>query len=165
MSQTSYNITHAAAYEGTRADSAPIRANAGLNKSAAVIPFGRGVVLDTAVTGLGPNSITPMKLPAAITDKFVGIVLHDMAHESTADGVAIGDMGSILTQGRVYVLCEDAVTQNSPVHLRAIVNGAGTAVGQFRGSADGTNTFAVPNAKFCGSAGAGGIVAIELNLP
>jgi hypothetical protein len=164
--QTSYSIEHGAAYVGTRADSAPMQARAGVNRGGGEIAFGRGVTINPAIQGLGPNSHLPIMLPAVAADPFVGVLVHDMAHErSAADGIAVGEVGSVVTKGGVYVIAEDPVGPGLPVYLRVAANGPGTAPGQFRATADGINTVLLAGAQWRGQAIAGGIVALEINLP
>jgi hypothetical protein len=170
MPQTSYSPTHLAAYLGGLADSDPTaRFLTGLNKTGADIKYGLAVVVDATAgryTVMQQQDYFPAKVPAAITDTILGVAVWDQAHNpNNTTGVLDGDIFSIVQRGRVYVWTEDAVDPTKPVHLRCIVNGGGTAPGQFRGTVDGVNTVAVPNARWAGKGGAGTIVALDLNLP
>lgn len=170
MPQTSYTINHLQAYLGQLADSDPThRIVTGLNKTGADIKYGLGVVVDTTAgryTAMNQQDYFPAKVIAAIADRILGVAVWDQAHNpANTTGVLDGDLFSIISRGRVYVWTEDAVDPTKDVYLRAIANGAGTAPGQFRGTADGVNTVQLANARWAGKGGAGSIVALDLNVP
>lgn len=169
--QTSYSVEHAAAYQGGRADSGLLDALTGRNTDAGVIPFGCAVAYGTANALLSPRDYVPMKLPAGSTDKILGVLIHDMAHEasypfgtSSPTGVAVGDLGSIAQKGRVYVPCEQNVTPADPVFVRYAAGAGGSQLGAFRKDADTATAVALSGAKFAGET-VSGLVAIDLNLP
>jgi hypothetical protein len=148
--QTAYAKEHAYGYEGGRADSGPMKAQAALNNSGAVIPFGRVITLgDTTDIAAHPNSYMPAKLIAsadadasgALKDgKLLGVALHDMAHVGSDDGIKDKCMFSALYEGGVNMVTEQAVTPLDPVYVRHTANGspgANEAVGRVRKDADG----------------------------
>lgn len=162
--QTSYSSTHAAAYVGGRADSRPMTCHPGRNNSGAELPYGRFMKHDLAA---GTSELA-IALPSASGSKLVGVLLHDAAHESQTTGLPDDAMGSVIARGAVNMITEQAVTPSDPVFVRfAMVTGSGTtpAVGQVRKDADTADAVAAPNCRFLTSAVAGGIVAVELNLP
>jgi hypothetical protein len=173
MPQLSYSIVHGNGYEGSRADSGPLEADAALNTSVAEIPFGRVVVLDTSgVSTLGPNDYVPAKLiagaPAAGT--ILGISLYDPARETggaigSVPAIVAGDMFSVCKHGDVYMVPEQDVTPADPVFVRHTANGSpGTydAIGRVRKDADTANAIAVPGWRFKGKGLAGTLVAVEI---
>jgi hypothetical protein len=174
MSQTSYSIEHAGAYEGGRATSGPCVAVAGLNKQGAEVKFGRFVALvpggsNANLTGLKPNDYVPFGLLAGGASKILGVLIHDMAHEDTipqgVQGVADGKMGSILKQGTIYVKAEVAMLPGDPVFVRHTANGGNTDLGLIRNDADTANAVQVTQAEVMGTRDANGLVAIRINLP
>lgn len=74
------------------------------------------------------------------------------------------DQVSILRRGRVYVTVEDAVTADSLVYFRHKDSGTNLR-GAFRGSASTGYCTLLSGARFTMAAAAGGISAIEINLP
>lgn len=148
--QTTYPLVQGYGYEGGRADSGPMKAQAALNTSAAVIPFGRVVTLDLAnADGLAPNAAMPAKLIAiddtddnteAIVDGLLlGVALHDMAHVGSDDGIKAQKMFSVLYEGSVNMIAETDVTPTDPVFVRvadAASPGAHDAIGRVRADAN-----------------------------
>lgn len=162
MSQTSYSTYHAAAYEGTRADSSPMKARAARNNTGADLKYGRAVVFDA---GAGTSELA-RKLPSAAGDKIMGVTLHDHAHNPTnTDGILDDDMFSEIYQGSIYVVTEQAVTPADPVFVRYAAGAGGTQLGAFRKDADTATAVALANARWTGNAAAGEVVGLELNLP
>lgn len=179
MPQTSYSITHAAAYEGNIAESGFTDKRSARNNMASTnVPFGRMVVADV---GSGESALST-KLPAALTDIFKGVSIYDHAHEnidptSTANlGIVPGDLFSILQKGVVWMACETACDINSKVYVRtsmdtthAAVGGTNPALGKVRTDVDndGTNDRAVlvSNARILDKGAAGDLVRVQFNLP
>lgn len=77
---------------------------------------------------------------------------------------AIGDQVTLLKRGRIWVIAEEAVTPASTVFVR-FAAGSFPTLGAFRASADTATAVALPGAKFCTSAGVGGLVIVEVNIP
>lgn len=170
--QLNYTMNHDPAYLGTWAANSPVeKAITAKNSNGSEIPFGRGVTNAATPSTLGHFDYTPTKLPTANTDRFEGVAVHSMTFEAahpisgTRNGPQDGEVYSLARMGIVNVWVEDAVGPGSPVYWRVAANGAGTAPGQFRATADGTNTVAVTNARFRGRTTGAGIVALEINLP
>ena len=79
-----------------------------------------------------------------------------------------GNPAPVLTQGRIYVEPEDVVTSNSPVYMRVVLNGADTALGNFRSDDDSGNAILIPATQAIwreGNGTVGGIAVLELNIP
>jgi hypothetical protein len=134
------------------------------------IPFGRVLVASTVQPETGAYTRYTVQLPIAggkvvgvsmFTDSVVGI-LNGMPDDYTSPrGYLPNRELAAVYQGLVGVECVTAVTQASDVF--AIVT-PGPDHGKVRGTADGANTIAVPNASFRGNAAAGETVALYLNL-
>lgn len=140
MSQTSYSVNMAAAYVGGHALLTQVIS--ARNNSAVQIPYGTAVAFDlnTGTTDLA------VRLPAAAADLIRGVAMYDAAHESAAPGatgltgIAAGAMLSVVREGQVWMITEQAAGPNDPVYVRYNVTGAtGTtpALGQVRKSPDG----------------------------
>lgn len=143
--------------------------------SAAVIPFGRLVALDT-----NPGKV---KLPAAATDildansesrPVEGIVISTQAIQEQATntlGVAnanvpaypIGYNFSVLRKGRVWVWAEEAVTPADQVFVRHTAAG-NNKPGNFRQDADTANAALLKGARFMSTTTGAGLVLVEINL-
>lgn len=79
-----------------------------------------------------------------------------------------GNPAPTLTQGRIYIVPETIMTSNSPVYLRTALNGANTALGNFRGDSDGGNAVLIPATQAIireGNATVGDIAVLEIRLP
>lgn len=156
--QTTYGIDHGVAYAGMVADQQLNNAVSRLNKTAAIIIYGVGVVSD------GENG---MKLgtAGAVADDFVGVVMYEI-NRAQADGdpagVPIERDGSIVTDGVIWVKVLDTVAVDAPVYLRI----GATGQGEFSGiaGAGATEGLLLPNAKFLSAGDAGDLVRIKLNI-
>ena len=87
-----------------------------------------------------------------------------------ADGIPQNDAANLMKKGTMWVRPEDAVTPDSGVFFRHTANaGVGTALGAFRGTADGGNTDDISaNAKWLTSSqggAAGALAKLQFNLP
>lgn len=163
MSQTSYSVNMAKAYEGGHGELT--RVTGRRNNSGAAIPFGRFVVFDA---GAGTTDLAA-KLPAATTDVVVGVAMHDHSRELPTDGVPDDAMFNAVAQGQVWMTCETDMTPASPVFCRAVVAGAtGTspAAGKIRNDADTAKAIDMSGrARIIMGALAGGLCLVEVNLP
>lgn len=85
------------------------------------------------------------------------------------DQIAPGEMLSVLRQGTLVALCEDAVTKGAPVFVRKDnVSGnqtAGDPIGMPRSDADTTSAIQLTGARFAETTTARGLAKIELNRP
>ncbi len=135
--QTAYTIVHAIGFEGGLDSQIGKSLITGRNNTATPIPVGRFVAFDT---GAGTSEIA-VKVLSAAANKLRGVVVLDQAHEpQSPDGYAEDELVSILEQGNVLMITEQAVTPNDTVHTRFNATGAtGTtpAVGRVRKDPDG----------------------------
>lgn len=77
-----------------------------------------------------------------------------------------GQACQVLRKGRIWVYAEEAVTPASSVYVRYASGSLGTVLGRFGDSGTDTSTRALlPNARFCTSTTAAGLVLLEINLP
>ena len=100
---------------------------------------------------------------SAAASEILGVIHRDQAREPSLD-LPLGSEIAIVRRGVVYVRTESACTAGQPVFVRHTL-APGTVNGASRHDADGANAVAVSGARFRNSAGAGEIVAIEINLP
>ena len=122
------------------------------------IEFGLGVV-----RGAQDRSVM---LPAATGGDFVGVVRRTLAgsnsdNEATA-ATEEGTFWDIITNGTVYVVCEDGCSPGDAVYLRHTANGDLTA-GGFRTDADTDTADMISNATWESTTEAGGIAILKLN--
>lgn len=121
--QTSYTATMAKGIEGQLADDYPHEVVACYNDEAsASIAFGRAVKYGaTSADNFG------VILPAAETDKIVGITVHSHEYSKGFTGAALDSTGvragfplSVLRKGRILVVCEDGCTRGDRLWVRAV---------------------------------------------
>lgn len=157
MSQLTYPIDAPVAFEGLLANATQAKLRSYFSEeSSAEMLFGRMVQQGTA--DAGAKSLT------AINNVLAGILAFAHAYEpgAVSGGVIPKDALSVLVEGDVWVICEEAFTPASAVHCRGLA-GAG-AVGRFRVTADSTNTFQLYGCKFLNSGGAGALARLSFNL-
>ena len=97
-------------------------------------------------------------------------LVHALTTSGEPDGVLVNDPANIMRQGSIWVRTEDAVTPASGVFVRITANaGVGTALGAFRGTADGGNTVDISTvARWATSSQGGGdntLAKLIVNLP
>lgn len=173
MAQTTYSENPAIAQLGLLGDNG--MTDKVSRYSAAVIPYGRCVSLDTT-----PGKV---KLPAAALDildansesrPVEGIVIRtDAIEEQAANslGVAaanvaaypIGYNFSVLRKGRIWVWAEEAVTPADQVFVRHTASGD-EIPGNFRQDDDTTTAALLKGARFMSTTTAAGFVLLEVNL-
>ena len=159
--QTSYAINHAAAYAGMVFSLEAYNTISKLNKGAAVIPHGLGVVTD------GDNGA---KLPVSgsTAAQFNGVVMYEINRaqkDGDVSGVTPGQDYTVITHGEVYVKANVAVVKDDPVFL-IVSTGSGTSQGEFSnviGSGD-TLGVAITGAKWTSSADAGALAKISFGI-
>lgn len=128
------------------------------DEAAAELPFG---ILVKHQAG----AMDKAALPTAIAN-LLGVTV--FAH-NFAKPVQLGDTGvkpdvslGVLRKGRIYVTAVDAVTPADEVHVR--IGGVGQK-GSFQKAAVVGETIDITAfAKWCGSAGAGGVVELEIDM-
>lgn len=116
--QTSYSYDNPSGLAGGIYDLAPYEVNSRASEeNAGKIKFGYGVVAGTASNGV--------KLPAATTDAFEGVVVHK-AHEEECDGsvsIATGEMVGVMRHGRIWARVDATVTIAKGDKVYLIVKG------------------------------------------
>lgn len=162
--QTSYGTSMTAAIEGALADNGPHDVVTRYNEEAsAKIPFGRGVKF-----GANDNGAL---LPAAETDKVVGIVLHTDQYttgsdgELTSTGLIPDAMMSVLRKGRVWVTAEDGCAPGDRLWVRCTAGGAGEVVGGLNNADEGTETIdCTAQGVWLTTAAAGELAILEVDF-
>lgn len=161
--QTSYGSGMPVAFAGMKADSGEDDCRSfSQAEASAEVPFGVAVAQGAS----GSKAI----LPADANSKIVGVVVH--SHDYVP-GIQLGDTGikpknmmSVMAQGRIWVLVEEAVAVNDPVFVRHTANGAGKLQkGAFRNDIDTDKCISVPGARFITASSGAGIVQIEIDIP
>lgn len=152
-------------YEGKLATYEPAIVLTGLNKSAAVIAFGKGVV-----RGSADGQVI---LPTATGQTFMGIAVETNTIEKRPDYSidAAGKMGwpvnydmSFCRRGVIVVPVDSDCVQGGAVYCIHTAS-AGQTPGHFRKDANTDKADLVPNAVFWKTLGAAGIGLIRINLP
>ena len=160
--QTSYSINQAAAQGGGLYDMGPNDIVSAVDPTE-VVPY--GVALCRGVAD------SECKLPSSSGDvaKIIGVsVLSHTNEQALGTNISNYPMGKdipLLRKGRMWVKVEESVTAGSPVFVRFASGAGGSQLGAFRTSADTASAAQVMGAVFAGSAAAGGVAIVELNLP
>lgn len=160
MSQTSYAIQAARAFEGLLADADEMnRSSISLaNEEAAAVGYGRGVKFGTL-----PEE--QFELPDATGFEFAGVLVHSQAREDVeAIGPVEGENAELLRRGRIWVPVEEAVAVEDDVYLRHTTNGGDTP-GGWRTDADTANADRITQAKWITETAAAGLAILEINYP
>jgi hypothetical protein len=130
MSQTSYPTSMTKAFAGQIADLTDVRhVDSLLNgEASANLPFGVAVAKGA--------SDSECLLPAASTDKILGITVRDLSRNSASlsgnGAIAPDDMASVMSAGSVYALPEQAVVKGDKVFVRYTDGGGSLTVGRLR---------------------------------
>lgn len=160
--QTSYSTNSGKAYAGlvVRADLVVAKKNA---EASASIPFGRAVC---------PHSTDKdgAILPAAETDKVIGIVARYHNHSPDVDldstGLKVGATMDVLRKGAVYVVAEDATSYLGRGWVRCTTGGdSAEVVGGVTTADEGTETIdATGQIEFQEAVAAGVLVLVEVDF-
>lgn len=155
--QTTYSIDHANAYAGMVADMQLINQVSRLNKTGAVIPYGKGVVTDTEGS---------MKIPTPTSTllEVNGVVMYEI-NRAQADGAVAGAVdlqdASVISKGAVWVKVLVSVAKDDQAFLRI----GSTDTGDFSNvvGAGVTLGLALTGSKFLTSAAADGLALLSLD--
>jgi len=173
MPQLNYDQYPAKGFSGLIADSGNRNINSHASTSGGPfgqhsdenIIFGHGVVLSD-IDGVGVSIPLTITTPTAIV---AGIATATQKTEGIGGGdqsaYNLGDAVNVMTKGRVWVELVGGsadATAGAPVY---ITTAATTPVGAGAISATATDNLEVPSARFVGSASAGELVIVEINLP
>ena len=154
--QTTYSINHAALFAGMINSLNPSTLISKLNKTASVIPYGKGVVSD------GEDG-ADLPVPASTAAEFNGVVMYEInraqADGDVAGGVPGNDM-TVISHGRVAVVAHATVAKDDPVFLVVGANGPGDFSNV--AASGGDLGVAISGAKFLTGGDAGDIVEISL---
>lgn len=156
--QTTYSTTHNEAYAGMIADSQLKNTISKLNKSGAIIPYGKGVVSDGEDASLLPDS-------GSVAKEFNGVCVYEV-NRAQADGAVagavIGQDFTVMTEGVIWVTARATVAKDDPVFLRV----GATTPGDFSNvvGSGGTLAIAITGAKFLTGGATGELVKISLGL-
>ncbi|SRR5258707_258302 len=162
MSQLSYS-TLPAPFAGMRVDMMRDDIRSLVNTDVLNVPFGVAV----AQGNIGTNGDNAAVLPSGSTFKFLGAVAHSHTYDNgpngllTPTGLKPTAVLDVLSQGRIWVLVEEAVNAEDPAFVRFVAGPGGTQLGAWRKSADTASAGAV-KARYRTSAGAGGFAQVEI---
>ncbi len=150
-------IDHGVAYAGQVADLQLRNKISKLNKTAASIAYGKGLVTDDEQSAKLP-------VPASTAAQFNGVLVYELnrARQDGETGAPDGYDMTLLTEGVIWVKVLDTVAKDAPVYLRVGATGAG----DFSGIA-GTGATAgvlIAGAKFLTAGDADDLVKISLGL-
>lgn len=127
------------------------------------LPIGVLVVIDATVTPVGPIDIA-CRLPTATGDVTgtgaLGVVLEKRSSESL--NYRGNTMVTVLAEGRVWVVVEEAVNAGDAAFVRFAAGAGGTQLGAFRKSADTASAVALPGSRYMTTAAAGALAILEL---
>lgn len=163
MSQTAYTQQAEVAFRGLLGDSGhDMHLRSRAVDEVAGVPA--GIML---VDGTDPE--TQASLPSATGQGLQGVVVHQQAREKLdlAGNLMLrdGETASLVRQGRIWVVVEEAVAVGDAVFFRHTAGGGGSELGAFRNDADTVTADQVTQASWVvGSAGAG-VALLEINIP
>jgi hypothetical protein len=161
--QTSYGTSMTAAISGQLADNGANDCIPKYNEEAsAEVKFGAAVCWGTTENGA--------LLPAAETDKVIGIVVHSHAYTKGFTGAELGSTGvvsngnlSVLRKGRIWVTCRSGCTRGDRLWVRCTA--APGVVGDLENADDGTETIDCTNqGVWLTSAAAGALALLEVDF-
>lgn len=126
----------------------------------AALAFGKPVI-----SGSGARSCTGVT-GATVAADIEGFTVRSLAVENDSNGnavYAVGVLASIIREGKIYAKCVDGATAKD--HVFIVVNVAGgNALGDLRGTADGTNTIELTHVTWTDDVAAGAIGEIDLGI-
>lgn len=162
--QQSYALTHTALLEGQLSDIRDNTIVTRLNQTGAVVPFGAGVVYNSAGT-VGESA----KTISAATDTFLGINVLTYVDETALDangkpGVKDKQAMNVVSEGAVAVYVHGAVDPTTVVRVIHTATGVKYA-GQFSNAVISGKTATLANARYLTSTTGSGIAILELNGP
>lgn len=162
MPQTDYSQSPDIATLGQIAYMGLTEKRSGINKSGAVLAYGRGVKLSP------PEGIANL---SSGSDMFAGVVARIYQYEDVFDtlgyvGYDLDRDSTYIVKGSIAVEVEEAIQETDLVFCRFAVNGAGKdVIGRFRNDADTNTCLAVPSARWRSRTTGAGIAILEINLP
>ena len=164
-----FNVTRAAGVPvDVNAVAAAMRLLINNDPQASLVVTATGAAAAVVITSDNPGSFGV--LTAIVDGGGTPTLVHALTTSGEADGIKQNEPANLRRQGTIWVRPEDAVTPVSGVHVRVTANaGVGTALGSFRGAADGGNTRDISAvARWVTSSqgsAEGGVAKLLLNLP
>lgn len=158
MTQLTYPTTLAIGFAGMLQDSPRTDVLSRVFENATSAPFGIAMA-----RGTDPDVETDHAADAA--GDLLGVLVHSHANQvdSAGNTADTGKLVNVLHEGRILVICEDAVTPADSVFVRVASGGGGTQLGAFRTDADTATARAASGMRFLTSASAGGLVVLEVD--
>jgi hypothetical protein len=172
--------TNAGAYVKATGANTPFTIEGKTGNFASAYSAGTGTLTET-VTVAGASSVPPgcllvlderanygpmdyaVRLPKASTDVTAlafGVATDTVAHESDIHQIGMVDC---MREGRLFVLCEEAVTAGDPAFVRFAAGARASQLGGFSKSADTATCVALPNAKYFTDGVAGGVAIVQVD--
>jgi hypothetical protein len=121
----------------------------------------------------GATADNAVKVPstAALVAAAKGVVIYNALMPAPGDDATTNDFAaaravSIMLEGVIWVVCEDAIAAGAPVFCRYTANGAGKLqLGAVRSDADGGNAASLPNCRAVSTSTGAGVIKLRVNLP
>lgn len=140
------------------------------NEASTSIPFGWGVARDTATAATAPQGLGA-KLPAATSDKFMGITVFSQAYSLNPNNLELDTVGmkpgvlmSVMRQGRIWAAPELGCTVGNSLFVRCTSAGAGK--GSLLAADPGSNTVIATTGKvgeWQGTSSSGVLTILEVD--
>jgi len=162
MSQLTYSIDMSAGQDGLIYDIGFNDFITGLAEET-VIP---GVLVVKGTSDkqvLLPASVAAISNPLSVR----GFVTRDVAHEMNASGnlsYAAEVAVSVMTKGRMWMVCEDAFETTDSVFVRHTASGGNAQLGRIRTDADTATAAVLLGAKILNSGDAGALALVQFDL-
>lgn len=107
-------------------------------------------------------------LVAGASERLAGVAVNSFARNpndltSTA-AITAGDSMDVLTEGFIWVRCEEAMAVNDPVYIRHTANGGNTQLGAVRNDADTTTARLCKGARVMTPSTGAGIVLLFVSV-
>jgi hypothetical protein len=169
MPQTSVLAAPAAAIAGQLADTGRDMNLASYFSQEASLQMQFGSMVMQGAADYGANILT-----AGNVAKMLGVVVYDASYQKGNELGAVADANgklgilpnvtfNVLKRGRIWVLCEEAVTPADVVRVRC--TNAGNGAGTFRKTSAGAGlSMLLVGARWLDSAGVGGFARVEFDV-
>jgi hypothetical protein len=133
----------------------------------AATPAGVVVSQGTAVDG----AVVPASAAAVIAA--IGVVIYNPLQPAPSDVATTNDFPAgtaafVMTEGDIWMVCEDAINAGAQVYCRWAANGGGkTQLGAVRSDNDGggATVALLPNCRAKSTSAGAGVVKLRINLP
>jgi len=165
MSQTAVATTLTRAFAGMLSDGGPHDIVTAYNDEASLeMPFGACVTLQTAERAA--------KLPAAGSDKLMGLVVHEHGFSKGPADAQLGSTGlkgdvlfGVLRKGKMWVTVENGCAIGDRMHVRYAAGAGGSQLGAIRSASVNNETIdATTQGVFLSVAATGGIAIVDVDF-